>query len=142
MTAERKSDTATNTYERLRQLILEGKLNAGTRVLETEVSNRLEVSRTPVRAALQRLEHEGYLSSGDEEGSRTPPVVAPLTKSDARELFSIVGALEGIAARRVAAAEEGKREELADTLAETNRRLREEASREDPDSDDLFDLGS
>lgn len=139
MAAGSGPSTSAKTYERLRQLILEGKLNAGTRVRETDVSDRLGVSRTPVRAALQRLQHEGYLSSEDHDGGRSALVVVPLTKADARELFSIVGALEGIAARRVAGMDADAREKIADGLAHENKLLREEAVGENPEPDELFD---
>src|ERR1700687_621112 len=47
----------------LRELILDGELPPGVRISELWVSERLGVSRTPVRAALIRLEEEGLLES-------------------------------------------------------------------------------
>ena len=43
----------------LRELILDGELPAGVRVAEIPLSERIGVSRTPLRLALARLEHEG-----------------------------------------------------------------------------------
>jgi DNA-binding GntR family transcriptional regulator len=48
-------------YASLKQDILDYRLAPGDRFTETEVAERLEVSRTPVREALFRLEREGYL---------------------------------------------------------------------------------
>lgn len=48
-------------YERLHEAIREGALEPGQRVMETEVSTWLRISRTPVREAMQRLLAEGLL---------------------------------------------------------------------------------
>jgi len=41
-------------------MIVRGQLAPGARIVETEVAERFGVSRTPVRAAFQRLEREGH----------------------------------------------------------------------------------
>lgn len=89
-------------YQRLRELIVQGQLAPGSRVVETEVGARLGYSRTPVREALQRLQQEGFVvgAPGAQQARLT---VAPLTRADAHELLNIVGELEGLAARWVAA---------------------------------------
>lgn len=48
-------------YERLHEAIREGAIEPGQRVMETEVSAWLRVSRTPVREAMRRLQTEGLL---------------------------------------------------------------------------------
>jgi DNA-binding GntR family transcriptional regulator len=48
-------------YERLRELIVRGRLAPGGRLIETDVARRLGISRTPVREALRRLQQEGYV---------------------------------------------------------------------------------
>ncbi|MFB6240160.1 MAG: GntR family transcriptional regulator, partial [Gemmatimonadota bacterium] len=57
------SDRSGETYTRLRELIVRGQLAPGSRIIETDVAERLGVSRTPVRSALQRLEQEGFIES-------------------------------------------------------------------------------
>ena len=98
----RKRARPQQVYERLRELIIDGRLAPGTRIVETDVAARLGVSRTPVRGALQRLQQEGFVVDSPTL-QQTRPTVAPLTSEDARELFLLVGALEGLAAssRRV-----------------------------------------
>src|SRR5919197_1241116 len=88
-------------YARLRELIVQGMLAPGSRIVETEIATRLGVSRTPVREALQRLLQEGYVidTLGTQQSRLT---VAPLTREDVHELLNVVGALEGIAARPAA----------------------------------------
>lgn len=89
------------TYSRLRTLIASGGLGPGAPLIETDLSLRLRVSRTPIRAALLRLQQEGFVH-GTRVGQLTRAIVAPLTASDVRELHYVVGALEGIAARKAA----------------------------------------
>ena len=49
------------TYERLCEEIRSGKLPPGSRLRETEIAERLAVSRTPVREAIRRLEADGLV---------------------------------------------------------------------------------
>ena len=48
-------------YEKLKANIFDFELVPGDRFSETEIAERLSMSRTPVRDALYRLEREGYL---------------------------------------------------------------------------------
>jgi DNA-binding GntR family transcriptional regulator len=88
-------------YEQVRAMIVLGKLAPGTRIIESDIADHLGLSRTPVRSALHRLQQEGYVSAVDRPKEKRL-VVAPLTQSDARELFLMVGQLEGLAARLAA----------------------------------------
>jgi DNA-binding GntR family transcriptional regulator len=92
-----RGDRVTIAYQRLRELIVLGRLAPGTRIIETVVAERLGVSRTPVRAALQRLQQEGYVIITS-PGQQSRMSVAPLTQEDARELFGMIAAVEGLAA--------------------------------------------
>lgn len=128
-----------HTYEKLRELIVWGRLAPGTRVIETDVANRLGVSRTPVRSALQRLQQEGYIiESGTGQQSRLS--VAPLTKEDARELFAIVGHVEGLAAEWAAAQHERRRAGTVHELERLNAELDAAARSPRPDHQRIFDL--
>src|SRR5437870_12530436 len=88
-------------YARLRDLIVQGLLAPGSRIVETEIAARLGVSRTPVREALQRLQQEGYVT-GSPGAQQSRLTVAPLTRDDVYELLNIVGVLEGLGARGAA----------------------------------------
>lgn len=116
-------------YERLRDLIVQGSLAPGSRVIETEIAERLGVSRTPVREALQRLQQEGYVLGGPTP-SQARLTVAPLTRDDVRELLHIVGELEGLAARWAAARPEDERRALSEELTDLNDTFRRAASKE------------
>src|SRR5690625_9106 len=108
-------DRESSVYERLRELIVHGRLAPGSRIIETEIADRLSVSRTPVRSALQRLQQEGYIVSVS-SGKQARPMVAPLTQGDAWEVFDIVGGVEGLAGRLAAALGERERAELSSHL--------------------------
>jgi DNA-binding GntR family transcriptional regulator len=134
---EGRNDRVSQAYHQLRELIVWGRLAPGTRIIETDVANRLGVSRTPVRSALQRLQQEGYiLTSGSGQQSRL--AVAPLTKEDARELFAIVGEIEALGAQW--AAERSERGRTARQLREINEELARSVQTADPDHQRVFDL--
>jgi DNA-binding GntR family transcriptional regulator len=123
----------------LRELIVRGRLAPGSRIIETELASRLDVSRTPVRAALQRLTQEGYVT-GVGSAKQLRLSVSPLTEEDARELFEIVGDLEGIAARRLARAPSDERDAVVRELREVDTDLLEAAKTLPPVPDRIFDL--
>lgn len=83
---------------RLRELILDGELAAGARLSELWVVERLGVSRTPVRAALLRLQEEGFLEPIPSGGF----AVRSFTESDVWDAIEVRGTLEGLAARLAA----------------------------------------
>lgn len=124
-------------YRQLREAIVHGRLAPGTRVVETELAERFGISRTPVRAALQRLHQEGYIATT--QGS-SRPLVAPLTREDAAELFDIVAEIEGLAARRAADKPVEERTALMAELKKINDEYLRVAQGERPDPNLLFDL--
>jgi len=80
---------------KLRELILSGELKPGERVSEPPLANRLGVSRTPLRAALLRLEEEGLLTA-------IPTGGFAIRGFDERDIYGAIevrGTLEGLAAR-------------------------------------------
>lgn len=79
----------------IRELILSEALGPGHRVSELAMVERLGVSRTPVRAALARLEHEGLLVALPSGGHE----VRGFSKADVGDAIELRGALEGLAAR-------------------------------------------
>lgn len=79
----------------LRELILAGELPPGERLSELAIVDRLGVSRTPVRAALARLEAEGFLEPLPLGGY----AVKIFTEREIFDAVEIRGAMEGLAAR-------------------------------------------
>lgn len=79
----------------LRKNILNGDLPPGARLSVPELARQLNVSRTPAREALIRLEHEGLVSLTPRRGA----VVLSADTGDIEEIFQYREALEGMAAR-------------------------------------------
>ncbi|HEY6180003.1 MAG TPA: FCD domain-containing protein, partial [Kofleriaceae bacterium] len=79
--------------DRIATLIVDGEL--ADRLKEVELADQLGVSRTPLREALLMLEREGLVVSEVNKGFR----VAALSESRVRELYPILGTLEGLAVR-------------------------------------------
>lgn len=65
---EARKLNAQDVYDELREMIIALRIAPGSRVTETQLADYFSVSRTPVRAALQRLESEGYLTIKSKQG--------------------------------------------------------------------------
>lgn len=79
---------------RLRLLIVRGDLAPGEMLLETELSQALGVSRTPLREALKQLASEGLV----ELRLNRTAIVAPLRREELAELFEALSGIERCAA--------------------------------------------
>lgn len=123
-----------SAFQKVRELIVHGKLAPGSRVMEADLAKRLGVSRTPIRAALHRLRQEGYIIVTSDSGNKARLALTPLTQDDARELYQIVGYLEGLTARSAAQLDVEARSGLVEELRRRNDGLRElaEAHRANP----------
>lgn len=98
------------TYQALRNAILSGELAVGVRLVETQLAETLQVSRTPIREAIRQLQRENLLAS-DENGALR---VAKLSIADAVQLYDCRIALEQLsvaeACRKVTTAQVGQLE--------------------------------
>jgi DNA-binding GntR family transcriptional regulator len=92
-------------YQEVRADIVNGRIRPNERLVEAEVSERLNVSRTPLREALQLLAADGLIHS-----RRRGWVVSEHTHEDVREIYETRSALEGFAARL--AAERASKQEV------------------------------
>lgn len=126
--AEPRLDHVSKAYQELRRIIVWGQLPPGARVSERTIADRLNLSRTPVRSALHRLEQEGFVTAVG-KGRDRRLIVSPLTVEDGLEVFSIVGHLEGLAARTAAELAPPRRKALAARLRTVNSELARQASR-------------
>jgi DNA-binding GntR family transcriptional regulator len=86
-----------DVYERLREAIVTGRARPNERLIEAELAERLQVSRTPIRESLQRLAAEGLVVS-----RRRGWVVLEHTSTEIREIYEARAALEGYCARLAA----------------------------------------
>lgn len=89
---------AVKAQQRLRELVLSGDLPGGSRIAELTLVERLGVSRTPIRAALLRLEQEGLLEVLPTGGY----AVRTFSERDVADAIELRGTVEGLAARLAA----------------------------------------
>lgn len=94
----------------LRQAIVSGEFALGEKLSETALSQKLGVSRTPVREALKQLQQEGLV----EIIPRVGTCVTKPTEKEIMELFTLKEALEGLAAALLA--ERGDVQELQELI--------------------------
>lgn len=87
-------------YTRIRAGIVSGELSPGQHLKEEELAELCEVSRTPVRDALRKLEGDYFVERRDNQRV----FVASWTDSDIDDIFTLRAMLEGLAAARAAAA--------------------------------------
>ena len=76
-------------YEQLKHAIITGQIPAGSRIVETAYADRLHISRTPLREALQKLERDGLVEYVLHRGV----MVRAFTISDVEEIFAIRNAM-------------------------------------------------
>jgi GntR family transcriptional regulator of vanillate catabolism len=95
---EATSSQAVKAQLRLREMVLAGELPGGSRIAELTIVEKLGVSRTPIRAALMRLEQEGLLVALPNGGY----AVRTFSERDAADAIELRGTLEGLAARLAA----------------------------------------
>jgi DNA-binding GntR family transcriptional regulator len=133
-----------DAYEQIRSMIIRGRLAPGARVIETELAAVLQVSRTPVREALRRLQQEGFLmiapSVSGGPVARTQLLVAPLTRDDLEDAYHLAGALEGLAGRNAAQSATAPRTALAKQLHELTEKLESTGRGNPSEFEQLFEL--
>jgi GntR family transcriptional regulator of vanillate catabolism len=88
------SQTARATLA-LREMLVKGRFRPGERIREVPLAAQLNVSRIPLRLALERLAHEGFLEVRATRGF----VVQQFTTEDIYDAIELRGLLEGAAAR-------------------------------------------
>lgn len=108
-------------YEALRAAITSRGLPPGQKLSVPALARQLNVSRTPVKEALVRLEQEGLVATIPHRG----PFVAFLGADDVREIYEVREVLEGLVAALAATRADGaRRAALRRLLAEQARALR------------------
>ncbi|GGP19443.1 GntR family transcriptional regulator [Thermocladium modestius] len=119
-------------YKELLSNIVAGKFRLGESLREDTLASMLNVSRTPVREALARLERDGLVVKKGKSYT-----IIPLTRDDVLQLYEVRKPLEALAAelaaRRIT-------DDQARELQNLANRMKEEAAKQDPDPVLLADL--
>lgn len=103
-----KEPFSEKAYRELKRRILQNEMPVGQPFLEQELAQLLEMSRTPTREAMIRLENEGLVEIRPRHGM----IVKHISVNDMREIYAVLTALESSAAA-LAAARKPSEEELA-----------------------------
>lgn len=107
--------------ERIRDMIVEGRLGAGEWINEVELCQHLQISRTPLREALKVLATEGLIELVPRRGAH----VARLSAQELADLFEALSEIEGLAAglaaERMSAADLDRLRQLQVRIEERHR---------------------
>jgi len=102
-----------HAYDYVRGKIINLELKPGEYVTDTQIAERLKISRTPVREAFHRLEKEGLLVNEARKGWR----VYSLNLEDIHEIFELKIAIEGMLIRKAAECKDDRlRQDLVEAL--------------------------
>ena len=115
----------------LRRRLMAGYYDPGAQLKEESVAADLDVSRTPVRAAIQRLIAEGLLEPAPKRGA----VVTPWRIEDAEDIFNLRVLLEGYGA---ALSTRNAGEETLDRMERLNEEMAAAVRSSDPDRLDII----
>ena len=107
-----------DAYTLILEAIDRGDIKPGQRLVETDLADRLGVSRTPVREALQRLEAQDVVAR---EGRSLR--VATLDHDQLGELYEVRGVVEGLAARLAARHAAPEEIEVLQQMVEADRKF-------------------
>ena len=86
----KRENTENIVYEGIVSLIMNGKIQPGSRLVEQQIADELHVSRTPVRNAMRTLASEGLI----EEAGHGGYSLFSLSRKDVRELYRVKSILE------------------------------------------------
>ena len=92
---KRSADSAERAYNTIRKLLVEFKLRPNERINEVQLSRTLELSRAPIREALNRLASEGFVELAPNRGFH----VRPLGTDGLLDLYEIRSIIECAAFR-------------------------------------------
>ncbi|MBB6479972.1 GntR family transcriptional regulator [Spirochaeta isovalerica] len=84
-----------SSYEKMKELVLEGRISPGFRLTEAFLAEKLDMSRIPVREAIQQLVHEGFIERTGKNGYQ----IKEYNEQDIIDLYNYREALDGMLVR-------------------------------------------
>lgn len=126
---------ADRAYENIKKRIFDFALMPGNRLSESELAEQIRVSRTPLRQALHRLQHEGLIEAIPKVGWQVPPL--DFAKFDELYEFRVLIECHAILAMRAAGKDGATLHELS-TLWQIPREERLDDAEEVGDLDEAF----
>ncbi|MDU1910934.1 GntR family transcriptional regulator [Fusobacterium sp.] len=89
---DNKKTLSEKVYDRLKELIMDGELERGTKITETSIAKMFDVSPTPVREAFRKLASDGLIEVASWKGV----IVKGIEQKDLLEIYECREALEGM----------------------------------------------
>ncbi len=134
--AEKPQSNTQRAIQAMRHMIFSGELTAGSDHLESELADRLNMSRTPVREAALTLESQGLLEMRPRKGVR----ILSVSPDDMRDIYDVLTELEGLSARRAASFDYSNKEleKLATAISEMEAAIAQEDREIWAEADDRF----
>lgn len=114
--SSRRTTQAQVAYNELRRAITSGDLPGGAHIVQSEWADRLDVSITPIREAIRRLEQDGLAHSEAHKGT----TVTQLTFEGSQEIYTLRHAVEPIQYRKANGRIAGTFEEARELCTEMN----------------------
>ena len=96
----KRTRLADDVYEQILSAILSGEIVPGERLIQETIASQIDVSRTPVREAILRLEREGVLEATGRSGFQ----IREISEKEIQDLYLAREAVEGFAAKLLAGA--------------------------------------
>lgn len=123
-------------YAELKRQILENEMPAGHQLMEGEIAELLNISRTPAREAMMKLEAEGLVEVRPRHGMK----IKPISVSDMREIYALLTGLESTAAWQAASIDhpDSDIQILTDSVAQMDKALSEKDMKLWAKSDEAF----
>lgn len=113
-------------YEKLKSLIINGKISVGEKIIEVEYAKKFNVSRTPVREALRSLENEGLVSYAEKGGV----IVKDISDEEIEEVYKIRVVLENLILKEIIEKDNIELKRLEKILEKTNKLIIEDKADE------------
>jgi len=92
---EKDKASEKSSYEKMKELVLHGHIEPGLRLTEAFLAEKLNMSRIPVREAIQQLVHEGFIERTGKNGYQ----IKEYNEQDIIDLYNYREALDGMLAR-------------------------------------------
>lgn len=129
----RSASLASAALQEIERLILNGELAPGSKLTETTLSERLGVSRGPIREAFRRLEEAGLVRQEKNRGV----FVRDIALDEAAEIYDLRAVMDELAGRRLAQSMTGEQSRLLRGIVD---RMEQAARADDADTYHLLNL--
>ncbi len=119
----KKENLTDKAYQKIKAEILNGNFHLGTHLSESKLTSMLKMGRSPIREAVQRLRHEGFVKVIPRKGI----FIKAFSTSEIEQIYEMAVALEGLAVKLVTErASQDEIQKLKTTVEKMKRALGED----------------